>query len=210
MSLGGSSYVQASPAELAQAQQQLKDWNALKPVFQKNATTSLARAEAANRRNSLRQGGISASLSQGLDAGQQQANYGLMQRGAAPTSGRFLMGNSGAGRTIGLARGLGRGVVNNESSYLQGLVNQINSGQSLLRGTDAARNALAGLDTQTAALGVMQRNANMEAIGTGIGAGIGAFGTYELAKPQTPQASNFGLNIKTNSNADWMRIGGYS
>jgi len=202
VSFGNASYIQASPAELAQAQQQLTDWNKLKPEFQKNAGASLARAENADQHNSLQQGGIAASTSQVIDANQQAQNYGLMRSGAAPTSGKFMMANSGNGRSIGLGRALSRGVVNNETSYLQGLAQQIQNGQSLLRGTDAARNQLAGLDTQRGALGVMNKNATMDAIGQGVGAFIGAAGTYAGGTPQ-----DGGLNDKAFS-ANGGKVGG--
>jgi len=177
MSFGDSSYVQPSAAELAQAQQQLTDWQQLAPVFRQNATASVQRAEAANQRNSMLQGGIGASVSQVMDARRRQANNAMMQQGTAPTSGRFLMGNSGVDRTAGLGRALARGVVNNESAYLTGVGQQIQVGQGLLQGTDAARNAIAGLDTQRGALGVYASNARGQAIGEGIGAAIGMFGT---------------------------------
>ena len=199
MSFGDSSYVQASPAELAQAQQQLTDWNKLKPVFQKNASASLARAENADQRNSMRQGGIAASTSQILDANQQAQNYGLMRSGAAPTSGKFMMANSGNGRGIGLGRALSRGVVNNETSYLQGMAQQIQNGQSLLRGTDAARNSIAGLDTQRGMLSVMSSNATKDAIGQGIGAGIGAFATAGGFSGGAPSAESSGGGYQTTS-----------
>jgi len=221
MSFGGSDYVQASPAELAQAQQQLTDWKALAPVFQKNTTAGLTRAENATQRNSLRQGGINASVSQVVDANQQGINTGLMQRGTAPTSGQFLMANSGNNRTAGISRALSKGVVGNESSYLQGLAQQIQSGQSLLRGTDAARNSIAGLDTQRGALDVYTKNATMDAIGQGIGTAVGVYGTFKGAsspqKPagistggyQTTSGTNVppGYNMSTNSGGFG---GGYS
>jgi len=191
MSFGGSSFIQPSSAELTQSQRQLTDWKALAPTFQKNATAGLARAENTTQRNSLRQGGINASISQAVDANQQGINTGLMQRGTAPTSGQFLMANSGANRTAGISRALAKGVVNNESSYLQGLAHQIQSGQSLLRGTDAARNAIAGLDTQRGAYDVYNKNATMDAIGQGIGTAVGTYAAFKGASPtQKPSGLN--------------------
>jgi len=204
MSFGGSSYQQADPAELAAAQSALTDWLDLKPQLQKTATASVGRAVNADKRNALQLGRIGASTSQVLDAAQAGSNTAMMQRGVAPTSGAFLMGNNGVARTAGLGKALAKGVLGNEQSYMMGLGRVLNQGQGLKGSVDSARNSLAGMAAGDRAMDTTTSNANSAMLGQAIGAGIGTFsmaGGFDAKAPKTPKPK--GVNY-SNTYSPWQ------
>jgi len=218
MSFGDTSFVGASPQEIAAANQALTDWQGVQKNYTPIAQKNVARAQNAGLQDTMRQGRISSSVGQSLDANQANTNSALMAGGAMPSSGKFLTANLGNGRASGLAKSLAKGVINNESSYLQGMGDVLQSGQGLLRGTNAAQNQLAGLAFTANSRRSDSKNATTEAIAGGIGAGVGMFqsmGGFDTAKANLKQGgkwNNSGGSARTDytgsAYSSWTANGG--